>query len=146
MDAIFYVWLGVIVTAAIIESLTADLISVWFIGGGVIALILELFGVDEAWQVIVFLISSLALLVSLRTPLKKRLDRETVLTNADSLVGQQCTMRKQTSFELPGEVKVRDVVWTAIAENERETIAEGTLVTVVRIQGNKLVVKPVQND
>ena len=32
MDAIFYVWLGIIVAAAVIESLTTDLISVWFIG------------------------------------------------------------------------------------------------------------------
>ena len=146
MDAIFYVWLGIIVAAAVIESLTTDLISVWFIGGGIIALVLELCGVGEIVQIVLFLLSSLGLLVSLRTPLKKRLDKQTVLTNADSLVGLQCTMRKQTAFELPGEVKVRDVVWTAIAENEREPIAEGVLVTVVRIQGNKLVVKPVQND
>ena len=146
MDAIFYVWLGIIVTAAVVESLTTDLISVWFIGGGMVALILELCGVPEPWQVIVFLLVSLGLLVCLRTPLKKKLDKQTVLTNADSLVGLQCTMRKETSFESPGEVKVRDVVWTAIAENEKTEIAAGTLVTVVAIKGNKLIVKVAEEE
>ena len=146
MDAIFYVWLGIIVTAAVVESLTTDLISVWFIGGGIVALILELCGVPEPWQVIVFLLVALGLLVCLRTPLKKKLDKQTVLTNADSLVGLQCTMRKETSFECPGEVKVRDVIWTAIAENEKTEIAAGTLVTVVAIKGNKLIVKVAEEE
>ena len=141
MDAIFYVWLGVIVAAVVVESLTADLISVWFVGGGIVALVLELCGVDETWQLLAFFLVSLGLLISLRTPLKKKLDKQTVLTNADSLVGLQCTMRKETSFECPGEVKVRDVVWTAVAEDEKAQIAAGTLVTVVAIKGNKLIVK-----
>ena len=41
-----YIWLGVVALSIIIEFVTADLVSVWFIFGGLVAMILALFDVQ----------------------------------------------------------------------------------------------------
>ena len=40
------VWLGVVVVCVIVEALTAQLISIWFVAGGIAALIACLCGVS----------------------------------------------------------------------------------------------------
>ena len=45
-----------------------------------------------------------------------------------------------------GLVKVKGSVWTARSEADNERIAEGTHVTVIRIEGVKLIVRPVSQN
>ena len=44
----------------------------------------------------------------------------------------------------PGTCKINDIVWTAIALNEKEEIEKDEIVEVVTIDGNKLIVKKVE--
>ena len=59
-----YIWLGVVALSIIIEFVTADLVSVWFIFGGLVAMILALFDMQLIWQLVAFIALSALLLAA----------------------------------------------------------------------------------
>ena len=138
-----WIWLGVIVVAAVIELMTFDLTSIWFAISGVVALVLSAIdGISWDIQLIVFIVLSAVLIVAIRPIAKKFLFRHmNDKTNAASIVGKKVAMLSTASFGVLGSVKIADVVWSAIPTDETETIEEGTIVEIVEIRGNKLVVK-----
>ena len=135
-----YIWLGVVALSIIIEFVTADLVSVWFIFGGLVAMILALFDVQLIWQLVAFIVLSVLLLATCRRPFVKLIGREKQSTNADALIGREFVLLSPISFETAGSVKVNDVVWTASSENGVE-IKAGEVVRVVAISGNRLIVE-----
>jgi len=138
-----YIWLGVIVLSVIIECVTFDLASVWFIGGGLVALILAAFKIPYVWQIVVFVAVSAVLLATCRRPLLKLLGKNTTKTNADALVGKEYSLLTPISFGVMGSLKVNGVEWSAVSEKDTDEIAAGTVVRVVEIKGNKLIVKEI---
>lgn len=136
-----YIWLAVVALSIIIEFVTADLVSVWFIAGGLAAMILALFKVDLIWQLLVFIALSVLLLATCRRPITKLIGKNKISTNADSVVGREFILLTPISFNVAGSVKINDVVWTADTEEDGITIAAGERVKVVEIRGNKLIVE-----
>ena len=55
------VWLALFVILLIVELLTVGLTSIWFAGGALAALVLELLGVDLIWQIGAFILVSFVL-------------------------------------------------------------------------------------
>ena len=147
MDTMFWIWLGVFVFSAIIEACTMDLVSVWFAVGAVIPLILS--GVTSlAWQyqILIFIVISVILILSLRKIVKKFLSKGPELkTNKDALIGKQFRMLEKTDFDSVGSVKIGDVIWSAVGDN-RQTIQSGKLVEIVDVLGNKLKVKEIKKE
>ena len=70
-----WIWLGVTVFSLIVEFITFDMASIWFAFGGIIAMILAACGVGLTWQLIVFIVVALTLLLSLRKIALKYLQR-----------------------------------------------------------------------
>lgn len=147
MDYMFWVWLGVIVVTFIVEMVTMEIASIWFTIGAIIPFILA--GARACgWeiQVVVFVVLSAILIASLRNVTKKYLLRNSnEKTNLDSLIGQHYRMLERTDFETIGSVKVNDVVWSAVGENQ-QVIEKGDIVEICKISGNKLIVKKVEED
>ena len=54
-------------------------------------------------------------------------------------------MLTKTDFETIGSLKINDITWSAVAENQEE-IKENEIVEVVKISGNKLIVKKVVSE
>ena len=75
-------------------------------------------------------------------PLYKRfIKTKLVPTNSDRLIGDTAVVTETIdNLEAKGAVKVQGQVWSARSENG-EVIPENTPVTVVRIEGVKLIVK-----
>ena len=65
-------------------------------------------------------------------------------TNLDLLVGKKVRMLERTDFETMGSVKINDVVWSAVGEHN-ETIEKDEIVEVVKISGNKVIVKKIED-
>ena len=65
-------------------------------------------------------------------------------TNVQAQEGKRYRLLEDTDFEKNGSIKINDVVWTAVSENG-EAISKGELVEIVRIEGNKMVVKRVED-
>ena len=61
-----YIGLGVTALALIVEFITNDMISIWFAGGGLVAMIISAFGVSWYVHLPVFIVLSMVLLLSFR--------------------------------------------------------------------------------
>ena len=139
-----YAYLGVTVFALVIEFFTSDLISLWFAGGGIVAIILSAFGLTWYIHVPAFLVVSFVLLFSFRKIALKRLSANTVHINADAVIGAEFKLLSPIGFNEPGTIKVNDVVWSAIAENPNDKIEEGAIVKIIDLKGNKYIVKEIK--
>lgn len=136
------IWLGVFVIALIVEAIGADLVSVWFAGGALIALILS-FIPGVAWwiQLIVFCVLSLTLLLALRPLTRKWFRGKIVKSNVESLIGKKAVLLEKIDLLHRGEVAVGDVKWTAVGVDDDAKIEKGKIVVIVAVSGNKLIVK-----
>lgn len=88
MDPMPYIWLAVIVIMAITEGVTTQMVSIWFVLGGIVALIVSLFGVTLPFQLIVFVLVSTTTLLITRPLVKKYMQFKKEDTNAGRYIGK----------------------------------------------------------
>lgn len=137
------VWTIIVIGAIIIETETAELVSVWFALGGIVCLILALCGVDIYIQLIVFSVVSVFFIIVTRPIIKKFAKNDDIPTNADRLKGMIAVVTKDIFAEEKGEVKVNYQIWTAICKSGYE-FKIGDKVVVLEIEGNKLIVGKIE--
>ncbi|MBQ9747727.1 MAG: NfeD family protein [Clostridia bacterium] len=137
-----YIWLAVIVGALILEALTFTLVSIWFIPGALISLILALCAVPEWIQIVVFILSAIIFLIFCKPIAKNFLGVKRVATNADAVIGEKAVVTEDiNNIEARGQVKVKGQVWSARSFDENVTFATGDVLTVIAIEGVKLICK-----
>ena len=112
-------------------------------GGGLIAIILSACNVPWVITMPVFIVVSLALLICFRKIVMKYLNKGDARTNADSAIGKEYALLTPIEFNTPGTIKINDVVWNVTTEAQGETIAQGTIVRVLSLKGNKYIVEKV---
>ncbi|MBR5250686.1 MAG: NfeD family protein, partial [Clostridia bacterium] len=57
-------WICVTLLAIVLEIVTIQLVSLWFVGGGIVAFVMSLFdGVSWQWQLLAFILVSVILLI-----------------------------------------------------------------------------------
>lgn len=135
-------WLIVGIIFAVSEALTVGLVTIWFTGGAVIALIAALLGAGIPVQVVLFLVVSIGLLATTRKLFVGKLKTGGTKTNVDALIGEEAKVLTEIKPFEPGSVKLKGQEWTAVAKDDDLTIASGEIVKVVAIDGVKAVVKP----
>ena len=138
-----YIWLAVTAAALIIEFITSEMVSVWFVGGGLVAILLA--GLDLNWyfHVPAFIVVSLVLMLCFRKLVMKKLNKGDVKTNAETVIGKEFELLTPIGFNSAGSIKVNGIIWTAVAEKDDAEIAAGVKVVVLRIEGNKYIVKEI---
>ncbi|MBQ8850884.1 MAG: NfeD family protein [Oscillibacter sp.] len=135
-----WIWLGCIVGFGILEALTAGLISIWFVAGGIASLLCAILGASTLFQVVVFIAVSAAALVVTRPLVKRYTQGRSVPTNADRVLGQTAKVTEAINNEnSTGAVYVDGKTWTARTA-DGQVIPEGALVQVERMEGVKLFV------
>lgn len=136
------VWLVAMVALLIVEALVPGLVSIWFAIGALAALIAALLHAPLWLQIVWFLAVSVATLVLTRPLAQKFVNSRTQPTNADALIGHDCVVTEDIdNLAGTGAVKIGGKVWTARSEDEAARFATGDVVTAVRIEGVKLIVK-----
>ena len=139
------IWLVLFVAMLIVEGLGPSLVSIWFSLGALISLILSFIPNVEWWiEVVVFVVISVATLIALRPIIKRYYKRNNYNTNIDSYTGKRGYVIEDITYLTPGAVKIGDVSWTAIPADKDQTILEDEVIEVVRVSGNKLIVKKVE--
>lgn len=136
-----YIWLAVTAAALIIEFMTSELVSVWFVGGGLVAMLLAGLGLEWYIHVPAFIVVSFVLMLCFRKLVMKKLNKGEVKTNAETVIGKEYELLTAIGFNQAGSIKVSGVVWTAVTEDENAEIPAGTKVVIERIEGNKYIVK-----
>lgn len=134
-------WLIAFVVFVGIEVATMALTTIWFAGGAFIAFLLSLMGVGVEIQLAVFVIASFLLLFLTRPFASRYINRNTVKTNAESLVGRQARVTEEINDDLgTGTAVIGGQEWTARTGDRSLVIPVGTMVTVKDIKGVKLIV------
>lgn len=135
------IWAGALVAFAILEFATDGLVSVWFVGGALAALVTELLGGAWPVQIAVFLVVSIVLLACLRPFVKRFVTPKKTATNVDALIGKQARMlRGAEKFEV-GTVKLDGKEWSVRSLNG-ETLPQGSVVQIVKVEGVTLLASP----
>jgi len=135
MTAIF--WFILIVVFIFMETNTVSLVSIWFALGALVTMIVSLFQVGIWVELVVFVAVSTLTLAALRPVVRKFFTPKLTKTNIDSLLGQQgLVIASVDNVKGTGTVKLGGLEWSA-RSTDGEPIAEGTLVTVDRIEGVK---------
>lgn len=141
---IVWIWVALLAVFVVIEAATAQLLTIWFAIGSFAALVSSFFTDSIVAQIIVFIIVSAIALAVTRPVVKKITKAKKQPTNADMYIGKQAVVTEDiNNLESTGLVKVGGSVWTARSEAEGCTIPAGEHVTVVKIEGVKLIVRPI---
>ena len=133
-------WIAVIILMLIVEAATVGLISLWFAGGALCAMIASLCGGGIWLQLILFLSVSCILLACLWPLRNKLLLRKIQPTNADRVIGMTALVTEDVdNITGAGAVQVDGKIWSA-RSTDGSTMTAGELVRVERIEGVKLYV------
>lgn len=135
-------WIVLAVLFAVIEAATAQVVTLWFAVGAVGAIVAYVLNASELVQLSVFVAVSLLTLLVARPYLKRFTKTKVQPTNLDMCIGQTAVVTEEINNTLSaGQVKIRGTVWTARSQDDT-VIPADALVTVVAIEGVKLIVKP----
>ena len=138
------IWLALLIVFAITEGVTVALVSIWFMGGALAALIAALCGAEVWLQVVLFFGVSIVLLLCLRPLSKRLLKQKKVATNADSNIGKEAIVTEEIdNLQGKGAVKIAGVEWSARSE-DGSVIEKDAVVRILRIEGVKVCVQRAQ--
>lgn len=137
-------WLALAIALMVIELSTTQLLSLWFsIGAGITAIVKVIFqDIGIVWQVVIFAVVSLVLLIATRPLAKKLLSKsgEGNKTNLDLIIGKEAIVTEEIdNVKAQGAVKLNGLIWSARSRDE-SVIPVDTVVIVEEINGNKTVV------
>jgi membrane protein implicated in regulation of membrane protease activity len=141
-----YWWAWMILAALFIvgEIFTAGFFLLPIGIGAAIAGLVALLGGNTAWQLVVFVVASFVLFLVSRRFAQRVTKEQPPGVGADRFIGEECVvLEKISNLDDAGRVRMGKEEWRAESHNEGE-IAAGTKVTVVRLSGTHLVVKPVE--
>ena len=141
------IWLGILAVLLVIEAITAGLTTIWFAGGALIAAIASYVGAGVMAQILLFLCISLVLLIFTRPVAMKYFNKETIQTNANSLIVKKAVVIQDIdNLAQTGQVRINDIEWTARTADDSQKIGKGAVVLIEEIRGVKLIVKQNKED
>ena len=132
-----YFWLGLVIFLGFIEAITVNLVSIWFVISGLVALILSFITDNFVIQFGIFVILGIILMVLTRSKLEKRLVKKQK-TNLDRIVGMRGIVTEKIGEDIVGEVKVDGKKWSAVS---KQCLNDGDKVKILKINGVKLEVE-----
>ena len=143
MEAELFIWAVVFAAFVIAEVTSVQLVSIWFAVGALFALLCAFFfDVGFIAQFAIFTLTS-GLFLALTFPFlsKWRKSKKVVSTNADLDVGELATVIEDIDEDSgSGRVTIKGVDWSAVPELSGTVIPKGSVVTVKRVKGAKLIV------
>ena len=140
------IWLILFVVLLVFEFLTMGLTTIWFAIGAVVAFIAALFHAIWWIQFALFIVVSFILLIVTRPIAIVYVNKKTVKTNVDSIIGNKGRVtQKIDNDKAEGYVSVNGVDWSARSEDGC-VIDKDTFVEVKLVSGNKLIVAPVMDN
>lgn len=136
-------WLAAVIIFCCVEAATVGLVSIWFAGGALAALIAASLGAPFWLQITLFVVVSGVLIALLRPLMRRVILPKKTATNADRHIGQVALVTEEIdNLRETGAVKLDGVIWTARSLGN-QVIPVGAVIHVRSIQGVKVIVEPV---
>ena len=134
-------WLILLGILLIIEIITLGLTTIWFAGGALIAFLVAILGGAVWLQIVIFLAVSMLLLIFTRPIAMKYMNKNVQKTNVNSLEGEMAVVIQTIdNLKGTGQVVIHGMEWATKAKEDK-IIEKGTTVSVIAIEGVKLVVQ-----
>ena len=136
------VWLIAMVALLVFEAAVPGLVSIWFAIGALAALLSALLNAPLWLQIFWFIFVSFAALWFTRPLVKKYVNGRVQPTNADVVIGKDAVVFETIdNVRGTGAVSVDGKQWSARSDVADVCIEAGKVVTVLRIEGVKLIVE-----
>lgn len=137
-------WLIIAGICFVIEIITVGFLVLWFAIAALIVAFFSIFIHNIVAQTAIFLIISSILIFFTRPLTDKFTKNDNAVTNVKSIIGKKGLVKKEISSKENGQVKVNGDLWSATLEDSSlDSIPEGNFVEVIKVDGVKLVVKPI---
>jgi membrane protein implicated in regulation of membrane protease activity len=140
MEYMYIVWAVVIAVALVVEYFTLDFSAVCLGFAAIPMLILNAFDVELTWQIIIYVVLSVVLLVFIRPLCKKFFDKSNIPTNADANVGKVVKLLDDIANGR-STIKLNDVIFSVVCDGDGK---KGDSVKITGMDGNKFLVKTVE--
>lgn len=138
--AMLIFWVVLLILLIVVESITAQMVTIWFAAGAVGAIVTERLGAQMWLQWVVFVAVSVITLILTRPIAKKLTKTNAQPTNADRCIGKIARVTETiNNIESKGQVSVDGAIWTA-RSSDGSVIEKDEQVTVEKIDGVKLIV------
>lgn len=142
----WWIWMAMATILLVAEIFTAGFFLLWFSIGAAAAGILDMLGVGRPAQLIVFILASGILFVFGRRFAERVTDNQPPGIGADRFVEKDGVVVEEIDNHTgKGRIVVDSDEWRALSESG-EIIEKDTIVKVVRIDGTKTVVKPLEEE
>lgn len=142
MEQMEIIWLALTAVLLIIEIVTLGLTTIWFAAGALFAFFAALLGMNQGIQIGVFAVVSVVLLFFTRPLAVKYLNTKTIKTNTEALVGKTARVIVDiNNLKSQGQVVINGLEWTARSSDDTVVFKTGDAVTIVGIEGVKLIVE-----
>lgn len=132
-----YTWLLIVVLLGILEIMTTNLVSIWFVISGLLAMVISLFTDSIYIQIGVFVLVGV-LLIPMSKRIYKKINTKKVCTNLDRVIGMKGIATSDILKNTIGEVKVGGKLWSSYSSHD---IKKDEYVKVLAIDGVKLKVE-----
>lgn len=141
-QAIGFLWAIVGILFVIFELGTPGLFFfLSFAVGSFISAVLAFWEFSFVTQALSFLVNSTFVIIFMKQYFASKTQaHQSLKTNSDALINQEAVVTVAIEPHRPGRVKIKGDDWPAVVEKP-VSLKEGTVVMVVRIEGNKLVVR-----
>ena len=134
------IWLIAFVVFLVVEGVTTSLTSIWFAGGSLAALVVQVGG-GLYPQLAVFVAVSFMLFLMVRPFAYKYLYGKRTKTNVDSLTGRKAVVKDRIdNVAGTGTAILAGETWLARAAEEGDTFEAGDVVVISAVSGAKLLV------
>ncbi len=142
MEIWFWVWVLLAAILLIAEIFTATFFLLPFGIGAAVAAVLEYLGVSVGWQWLAFIVVSAVILVVVRRYAERLTHEPPVRTGVDRMLGKSgYVVEEVVPRDAQGRVRIEREEWRADSA-DGEVLPVGTKVTVERIDGTRLIVRP----
>lgn len=133
-----YMWLIISIILGVVEILTVNLTTIWFVVSALVALFVSFFIDNFLIEMSIFVILGIILLITTRPLLNKLIKVKKENTNLDRVIGMVGIVTADINKNSIGEVKVDGKRWSAISDKE---IKKDTNVKILEVNGVKLKVE-----
>ena len=135
------VWLVVVILLVVIEAMTVNLVTIWFIISGIVTVFLSFFLNDLISQLAIFVLLGILLMILTKPVIEEMKKNKEEKLNLERIIGMEGVVIKEIKKNVIGEVKVDGKTWSAIADKK---IPVDSDIVVEEIRGVKLVVSKVK--
>ncbi len=137
-----WIWLAVLVLAIVVETITDQMVSIWFAPAALVVIILDFLDLAPIWQVLIFLVISMIGILFVRRFLAKHIKAPYNKTNIDAIVGSKCIVtEKVDNYAGCGQARINGQIWSARGISDDDVFEVGEVLDIVAIEGVKLICK-----